>query len=141
MTSKESDLSPQEKEFVRETIRRAASMARHDAYGNAIMDLAESLGKNPLQQVELTLRELGLGVYIIAVPVEGVGDFEARTFDIKERCRYSFAIIEGDAEGAWIKMAENGTTPEENLANLAQAGVLVPVPGTGYARMIHAKDN
>lgn len=141
MSRKETDLTPEEVAFIKETVRQVAFLDDPEIYGSAIIFLIRELGKNPIQQVEASLRELGSQTYLLALPAAFFTDLEPKLIHSGEACPYGLSICVAGAEEAWERMVEHETTPEENYANLAQTGLLIPRKGTEFSRMGKAKYN
>jgi len=141
MISRETGLSPEEGEYVQETIRNIGFDSDPTVYVSAILFLAKLFNKNPIQGMEMVLRQMESPTHFLALPAAFYPEFMTLTPHSKEMCPYGLSICMSGTEEAWDRMEKIKTTPEENFANLAQTGILFAKPGTVYSRIAHAKDN
>jgi hypothetical protein len=142
MSAKERNFTPQEIAFIKEKVGAIRYANQAGVYGEMAADLSRSLGKHPLQQMELTLRAVSSRAYLIAVPVGQLEDFSSSMPHSGEE-NYPYVLlvcVNGEREAQERRLAL-GVTQEENFANLAQAGLLTLKPGTQLARMVRAPLN
>jgi hypothetical protein len=140
---KECDVYSNEEKSVILELLRFAEETGPKGLAAAFVEIKEDLGRLSFTELEEILRKNDMEIGIIAIPVEkappppGYMIADANNLQIKRD--FVAQPVWSREEAEWVyDLLEMNNDPLVNIANLAEAGVMVPIPGTEEARRVKA---
>lgn len=137
-------LTDHEKAALRDMVRRADKSLDVIQFSQMLVDAARQFRKNPFRFVEVEMRRLDSGLYLLATPMTSAMKRKFITsMPYSGDQEYSFGLtLLAARENRWQReLRALGVTSTENLINLDSAGFMGPKPGTRLSRSLRFRQN
>ncbi len=143
MAEKESKLGADAWELLRMNIELYDGFQDAELWTKFLIQVGMTFGELPLVRIEEHLRSRKSNTWLLAVPVEylpgGIG--ASLPHDLESWLPYFLVTEVRGEDEARMELESMGVSWEENLENLAECGLVAPIPGSVVAQQMRADLN